>query len=1275
MDTHWFSDTKGLKRFAIKGIRVAGAALMAVSLLGPLQPPAAPAHAKDLEWSDFRPPMTDEADTTETNGFVHLPDYGMVRHSTVVAPNGDVFTAGTGADVNADGIALCGVAPVAPSNTITDYDQNANGAACDAAAANRPVVFRSTDGGKKWRGAAVLGAGAAATGLVAVGAVIQKIVVSSKYPTDNFVGVAFSGAAASGANGFAWSTDGGLSFTTASINGAEASTGTFNLFASVIVRTVALSPDFNFNDGSGSMAIGGGWVANTATGFTTTVSTFKAAVQGNQNSYGGTGVWTAIVQAADDFDYAGTAVISADGMLDLAYTANEEPVALAAIYVDGDDGIAVCGAIVTAGAVPDCTAASVQRIAGGAATNMTAVAGQTVIGRVWFDDIYTSGGSFFASFSQGVGTAGVLGGVFRFNGAAWERKTPAAGTQCGGDVSDMVVSGNGSSVKIVAALLGSNQVCRSTNEGSSWSKAEADGGDTMCDQCRISTSIAAVPSTTTVAGNRTTPNTIFWATSADATGTTASGGLAMSTDLGSSWMDTGLTNAPFIAGSTQEADANRTFNNAAVGTTGCAAGAGCERSAFWTENWGTGAAWRRSLRYTGSDATIGPLPGSFLTDNTMIVTRGTQTAGGTSFGATTDNLLKTSDGGRTWKKTTSDPFASGPDTNELITANSIQSGSVFFIGGNKGHVSTSTDGGASWTLLAKDFGEGVDEFDFVDPARTMFIVTGQDSDNVRKLWWTGDSGATFTQIGDGAGAWGTGNPNFTGFSTAIEGLDATGKGTVLALAGAGVSTADLFRFDLSKTGSTWVDGDTDTTFGVSTTWSSMFAVRTPGTGDGVTVYLSRTSAGLGDPQMVRSVYPFTSTSSDWSARQAMTTQRSGNGGGAQISSCKDAARCYQYGNAGRVQDIVFTPDFLAGPTVSSPANNGSLPTNVGNDGIPAVFRWNSVGKANCYDIQISLDNNFRNPTFDGTATGFTAGACGPTGAGVSTGSSYQVTAAIFALVTGQQYWWRTRVRATDASVIVATAAASGGNAGAMAGPWSPVSAFTVSTTSPTVNVPQPSLPLNNSQLPGLSTQLSWNNPPGVTQVQIQVTPNAGDGPAINLIFGSAISGYDVPAPVFGTGPYVILPGALYTWRLRVTGSSTAVGEFDPSWGPWSEPRSFTTAKPNAGTIQLVDPINGKVVTTTTPSVNWKDANPAMFYYEIQLSADPNFGEQGAKASVFWNLIHGGQATPPNSWKVPDANALPKGTYSWRVRQRLQATVAGQNETGIPWSPTQSFVVQ
>ena len=279
---------------------------------------------------------------------------------------------------------------------------------------------------------------------------------------------------------------------------------------------------------------------------------------------------------------------------------------------------------------------------------------------------------------------------------------------------------------------------------------------------------------------------------------------------------------------------------------------------------------------------------------------------------------------------------------------------------------------------------------------------------------------------------------------------------------------------------------------------------------------------------------------------------------------------------------------------------------------------------------------------------------------------------------GATYYWRVRVEAADRTVDTPRNnrcdTSDIGGVAANPGPWSTVQSFSVgSTGSPTA--PTASLPLNNAQLPGLTTNLSWNNPSGTTQVQVQVTPLNGDGPGIDLIYGSSISNYSVPAPSFGVGPYVMLPGATYTWRVRTTRATTSIGSDDSSWGPFSDPRTFTTAAPNAGTIQGLAPINGEATSDTTPTLQWKDANAAMFYYEVQLSSDPNFGEAGAVAPVYWNLIHAGVSTPPSSWTVPDSAALTAGSYYWRTRQRVQATPLGGAETGIAWTPAQMFSVQ
>ena len=427
-------------------------------------------------------------------------------------------------------------------------------------------------------------------------------------------------------------------------------------------------------------------------------------------------------------------------------------------------------------------------------------------------------------------------------------------------------------------------------------------------------------------------------------------------------------------------------------------------------------------------------------------------------------------------------------------------------------------------------------------------------------------------------------------------------------------------------------------------------------------------------EIIRTYYPYTmTTSSDWDAislsmeapanRGAPGTARSSSGLTLQVTS------------GGRVQDYTLTSAFQSAISLRSPVDGGTVPTNQGDEGITSIFRWGSVPDAECYDVQLSLNEEFTALTLDGTSYTPDPGDndCPSTGApGVAKNASLSMSGSSLSggteLIRGESYWWRVRVRATDKSFD--------NEAGQQLnqGPWSPVAAFSVSSTSSTVIAPQASLPLHGSQLPGLSTQLSWNNPPGVTQTQVQVTPLNGDGPGINLIFGSPITSYNVPAPVFGEGPYLMLPGATYTWRIRVTSASIAVDENHQSWGPWSEPRTFSTAPPSAGTLALVSPIGGVASSDTTPSLTWKDANSAMFYYEVQLSADPNFGQSGAVAPVYWNLVHGGEADPPNSWTVPDDFALPNGTYHWRVRQRVQATPSASAEQGIAWSPTQTFVV-
>ena len=199
--------------------------------------------------------------------------------------------------------------------------------------------------------------------------------------------------------------------------------------------------------------------------------------------------------------------------------------------------------------------------------------------------------------------------------------------------------------------------------------------------------------------------------------------------------------------------------------------------------------------------------------------------------------------------------------------------------------------------------------------------------------------------------------------------------------------------------------------------------------------------------------------------------------------------------------------------------------------------------------------------------------------------------------------------------------------------------------------------------------LVWSLPDGATQYQIQVAPANNDGPGANEIRNADVT-YELPLPVLGAGPYVMLPGMTYTWRVRATDATTGISESDPSWGPWSDMWGFKTPPPTADTITAVAPANGETGVSRTPTLTWADTAQGIFYYEIQLSEDPQFVTDPARAtrSVFWNLVHGGASKPMDSWVVPASATLQTGVkYYWRVRPRVQGD-------GVPvaWGQPASF---
>ncbi|MSQ14905.1 MAG: hypothetical protein EXR50_03475 [Dehalococcoidia bacterium] len=218
--------------------------------------------------------------------------------------------------------------------------------------------------------------------------------------------------------------------------------------------------------------------------------------------------------------------------------------------------------------------------------------------------------------------------------------------------------------------------------------------------------------------------------------------------------------------------------------------------------------------------------------------------------------------------------------------------------------------------------------------------------------------------------------------------------------------------------------------------------------------------------------------------------------------------------------------------------------------------------------------------------------------------------------------------------------------------------------------PAPALltPTEGTKLSRLGAALTWQNPPGTTQYQIKITPAYGDGPSINLI-RVADTKYEVPEPVFGTGPYFMLPGMTYTWMVRASSKSTFAPEDDLSWSVWSAPRKFKTPAPSSTTISVISPADKSTVTGPAMTVRWDNSAKNIFYYEVQVSGDPTFNMDPSTASsfVYYQLWHAALSVPPNSYTTP---ALPPGgPYYWRVRPRVQGDGAM-----VLWSQTWSFSV-
>lgn len=212
--------------------------------------------------------------------------------------------------------------------------------------------------------------------------------------------------------------------------------------------------------------------------------------------------------------------------------------------------------------------------------------------------------------------------------------------------------------------------------------------------------------------------------------------------------------------------------------------------------------------------------------------------------------------------------------------------------------------------------------------------------------------------------------------------------------------------------------------------------------------------------------------------------------------------------------------------------------------------------------------------------------------------------------------------------------------------------------------PTLSAPAGGAVLADFNPTLQWTLPTGTVQYQIQVTPP--DGPAINLIRNTETS-YVIPAP---PDWYGLLPDMTYTWKVRASDKATFAGESDPSWGPWSESRTFRTPKVTSSALTLTTPANGSTVSGFLPTLYWQTNDPDLWYFEVQVSKDPTYNTdpKTATAMVYTELRHGGATDTIYSYSIPSSFPLEPGTtYSWRVRPRVQGDGAP-----VAWTASSTF---
>ncbi|TAK28394.1 MAG: hypothetical protein EPO21_22805 [Chloroflexota bacterium] len=272
------------------------------------------------------------------------------------------------------------------------------------------------------------------------------------------------------------------------------------------------------------------------------------------------------------------------------------------------------------------------------------------------------------------------------------------------------------------------------------------------------------------------------------------------------------------------------------------------------------------------------------------------------------------------------------------------------------------------------------------------------------------------------------------------------------------------------------------------------------------------------------------------------------------------------------------------------------------DTLTPTLRWEADAHADNYRLQLSTFSDFPS---------------GSMAADVVVTSIEYVRPSWNKLVKDTVYYWRVR-----------------GNNAAGAGSWSDVWVF---RTPPVPTEPTPIAPSNGATVDGVSPTLTLNSVPFATSYTVQLS-TAPWLPAPTVLTSST-------PDVALTTPLVY--GKQYYWRANASNAAGTSG--------WSSTSTFTTPlpPPPPDTPTLLSPINGTVVGSARPTLDWSDV-PSVTKYRIVWSKSPTFQwTEGTRD----NLI--------DSTFTLDVDLVWNTQYYWRV------TATGEGGDSA-WSSIASF---